>query len=150
MASQTELCFFSNFHDIHSGKQTNGCFGVLIRVMWPTLKLVGEQLKDVLFSVVLNKVEKLVIKLLTGLLKAFCQQLFASCHFSIKTRCTEGTANTCPVNRLSYLSLGSLQLIQSCQAHLGYLSDLSPCLTCQFMSLAMFSRCAVVPLFPSS
>ena len=62
-------------------------------------------------------------KLQTGLLMAFFQQWLSSCHSSIKARFVECTTNSCPVDRFSHLSCGSLQLLQSYHGPLGCFSN---------------------------
>ena len=48
-----------------------------------------------------------------GKLHGFVSQCLSSCHSSIKARFVECMTNSCPVDRFSHLSCGSLQLLQS-------------------------------------
>ncbi|MEQ2283832.1 hypothetical protein AMECASPLE_015543 [Ameca splendens] len=52
------------------------------------------------------------VKLQKRIFMDFSQQWLSCCHCSIKVRFVKWKANPCPINSLSHLSCGSLQLFQ--------------------------------------
>ena len=79
------------------------------------------------------------------------EKWLSSCHSSIKARFVECMTNSCPVDRFSHLSCGSLQLLQSYHGPLG--SSLMNALLARPVSLGgrpCLGRFAVVPYTPYS
>lgn len=83
-------------------------------------------------------------KLQKGLFMVFFHQWLSSPHSSIKTRLVECRTNSCPMSRFSYLSFGSLQLLQSYHWPLGCFS-VSVCPDCQWTALSWWDcSCAIL------